>query len=130
MNWEKIIRGSVIVASILAGIMIMGTMISIYGVVYTTCHEVRKIYGKDCVDSLILRLSDENSSIREKNRAIWALGQFADKRALSKLQALYTGHILQEKEPIDQVSQYELSKAIKWCQEGNITSWLHRIINN
>lgn len=94
--------------------------------VKTQCENVKKEYGKDCVESLILTLKDEQKSYKDRNSAIWALGQLADKRALSVLKSYYTGNIPQ-REPLHKtISQYELKKAIRWCEEGNITSWMYK----
>jgi hypothetical protein len=71
-------------------------------------------------------LDSEQSSIKEKNNAVYVLGQLADKKALPKLQSLYSG-VPQNKEPLDTVlSQYEIEKAIKWCENGNATSWMYK----
>lgn len=90
-----------------------------------TCLRAETVHKKDCVNSLILVLEDPERNIKEKNDAIWALGQLADKRALPKLKSLYTGQI-PEREPLNKViSQYELRKAIRWIENGNWTSWMY-----
>ncbi len=90
------------------------------------CEDAIREYRKDCVESLILTLKDEKKSYKDRNASIWALGQFADKRALPVLKSYYTGKI-PEREPLHKtISQYELKKAIRWCEEGNITSWMYR----
>lgn len=80
-------------------------------------------YGGDCVEALIAHLQDESNPLRERNSAIWALGQLGDSRALPVLQSYYTGNI-PDREPYDQtISQYELKKAINLAQGGfNITA--------
>ncbi len=59
--------------------------------------------------------------LRDRNRAIWAIGQLGDRRALPPLEGLVTGA------PCDHaaaVCQYELKKAIRQCRGGvNITRW-------
>lgn len=68
--------------------------------------------NEDCVESLILALKDEENSIRERNGAIWALGQLGDDRALPVIKEFYTG-IIPDREPYDEtLSQYEMKKAI------------------
>lgn len=92
------------------------------------CQEARWEYQKtNCVKALIMMLDDENQGYRTRNHAIWALGQFGDKRALLVLQKYYTGNI-PKKEPLDlSISQYELKKAIKLANGGlNITAWVWR----
>lgn len=83
--------------------------------------------NSDCVSALITQLDDENQAFRNRNHAIWALGQSGDNRALPTLEKYYTGQIPQ-KEPLDKViSQYELKKAIELAKGGlNITAWVWR----
>ncbi|MBN1822994.1 MAG: hypothetical protein JW803_01600 [Endomicrobiales bacterium] len=83
-------------------------------------------FGAPAADALMMTLQDETRPFRERNRAVWALGQLADRKALPVLKKYYTGDI-PEKEPLDKVlSQYELAKAIKWCEKGNATSWMYK----
>jgi hypothetical protein len=85
-------------------------------------------YSKtDCVLALMDQLQDENASNREKNYAIWSLGQLGDERALPTLKNMYTGNI-PDREPYDEtVSQYELKKAIKLIDGGfNATAFVWR----
>lgn len=81
----------------------------------------------DCVLALIAQVHDEGASNRERNYAIWALGQLGDKRALSVLKDMYTGKI-PDREPYDDgISQYELKKAIKLVEGGfNATAFVWR----
>jgi hypothetical protein len=62
-----------------------------------------------------------------RNRAIWALGQLGDERALLVFEKYYTGEI-PEREPLSEViSQYELKKAIKMAEGGvNLSAWVWR----
>ncbi|MBN1168437.1 HEAT repeat domain-containing protein [Candidatus Woesebacteria bacterium] len=82
---------------------------------------------EDCVFALMDQLQDENTTYREKNYAIWALGQLGDDRALSILENMYTG-IIPDREPYDDgISQYELKKAIKLIDDGfNATAFVWR----
>ena len=97
----------------------------IYREVNRTCFRATSQYQEDCVDSLVLVLESEDVSIKQKNDAVWALGQIADKRSLPILKKLYTGNI-PEREPLDKViSQYELKKSIHWIETGNWTSWMY-----
>lgn len=84
-------------------------------------------YKEDCVGSLIKLVQSENKTFREKNSAIWALGQLADKEALPFLYELEKSLPEQEKCSYDSyLCKYEVQKAIKWCEKGNITSWMYR----
>lgn len=128
MKNEKLIRSAAlgfgaVLLLILAFIAI--TYMIIFTEVRNTCDTAIAAYSKDCVDSLVLVLESEDKSFKEKNDAIWALGQIADERALPALESLYTGSI-PEREPLDKtISQYEIEKAIHWINEGNWTSWMY-----
>ncbi len=82
--------------------------------------EASQLYPGDKIEALIAYMNSEDQSLQKRNRAIWALGQLGDERALSVLQKFYTG------EPCDHsryVCQHELEKAIKLCGGGlNITA--------
>ena len=91
------------------------------------CYDAKLEYGGDCTESLIKLLQDEKRPYKERNSAIWALGQLGDERALPVLQSYYTGNI-PDKEPLDQtISQYELKKAVNLTSGGiNIAAWMWR----
>ena len=86
--------------------------------------EATQQYPGDRIEALISYVKSENHSLRQSNRAIWALGQIGDERALPVLTASYTGG------PCDHdnlLCQRELQKAIKLCKGGlNATAWLPR----
>jgi len=76
-------------------------------------------FQSNCTDYLISKLNDESSSFKEKNSAIWALGQIGNKNSLETLKSYYTGNI-PSKEPLDKtISQYELKKAISLIEKQN-----------
>jgi hypothetical protein len=83
--------------------------------------------GGNCVEHLIYRVNDETLSYRERNRAIWPLGQLGDPRALDTLNKYYTG-VEKDSESLGQeLSQWELDKAINLCEGGlNITVFIWR----
>ena len=82
------------------------------------CREAQSKYQADlptqagCVEVLIAQLEDENSPYRDRNSAIWVLGQLGDSRALSTLEKYYTGDIPDREPWNEMISQYELKKAI------------------
>ena len=101
-------------------------MFMIYSGVKASCTAAVRQYQTNCVDSLIKLIQSENYSFREKNRAIWALGQLADNKALPFLYQLDKALPDQIKCNHDQyLCRYEVKKAIKWCNQGNITSWMY-----
>ncbi|MFA6602581.1 MAG: hypothetical protein WCT01_02135 [Candidatus Shapirobacteria bacterium] len=104
------------------GALITLTLSIICGGVGEMC---KKVDNGDCVVGLISKVEDSSLSFGERNRAIWALGQLADKRALPTLNKYFKGVPLRRELPERELSQYELEKAIKWCTEGNVTSWMY-----
>jgi len=76
----------------------------------------------DEVDALAALVTSETRPLSERNRAVWALGQIGDGRALPALERLYTGV------PCDHaryLCQYELKKAIEKCRgEHQPPAWL------
>lgn len=68
---------------------------------------------RDRIAALIAVMRSEELPLTERNRAIWALGQIADPRALPALEEAHTG------KPCNHaiaICQYELDKAIKRCR--------------
>lgn len=117
-----------ITTSFLALLMILFSysFLVIYTKVKITCVNAQKEYKENCVNSLTKLVQSDKKTFREKNTAIWALGQLADQHALPTLRSFYTGNI-PSKESLDKtISQYELKKAIQWCEKGNITSWMYK----
>jgi hypothetical protein len=86
--------------------------------------EATQLYPGDRIEALITYANSEDHSLRQRNRAVWALGQIGDERALPLLIAFYTGG------PCDHghyLCQHELQKAIKLCEGSfNATAWLPR----
>ena len=91
--------------------------------VKSKCREAKSEYGGDCTEAMMGLLNDESRGFRQRNSAIWVLGQLGDGRALPVLQSYYTGNIPPRK-PLDEaISQYELKKAINLTSGGgNITA--------
>jgi hypothetical protein len=79
----------------------------------------------DPVAALISVSTSEEASLRDRNRAIWALGQLGSGEALPTLQALVSNELCDHD---SKICQYELEKAIEACSGGpNIGAviWRH-----
>jgi len=91
------------------------------------CRLARQDFPGDDVEALIALMESNETSFRDKNRAIWALGQLGDKRALPVLNKLDTDEI--QEPPYDANSyivQYTVEKAIKQINsEFILTRWMY-----
>ena len=78
----------------------------------------------DRVLALIAFVESEKHPLKERNRAVWALGRLGDPRALPVLEKYYTGAPCDHEHAL---CQGELSKAIRLCKGGtNITAFFWR----
>lgn len=73
-----------------------------------TAMAVREFPG-DGVEALIAVVESEDHPLAERNRAVWALGQTGDSRALPALERYYTGDACDHAR---RLCQHELKKAI------------------
>lgn len=126
MKTKNIIRKLLYLGAIGVSIFILFFVITCTWIGYDVkqkCQDAKYQYGGNCTEALILLLNDENRGFRDRNNAIWALGQLGDPNALPVLQSYYTGDT-PEREPLDKViSQYELKKAVNLTSGGkNITA--------
>lgn len=125
LNKNRILKIFIISGSSVLGLLFMLFVISFVWIgfdVKNQCLQAKREYGGKCSQALSKLLDDENKLYRQRNSAIWVLGQMGDEKALPVLQKYYTGQI-PDREPLDStISQYELEKAIKLVQGGtNIT---------
>ena len=107
-------------------IFICGSFFIIYQGVKTTCLKAKEDYKENCVNALIKYIQSNNKTFRDKNSAIWALGQLADKKTLPFLYELNKSLPERKKCSGDYLCKYEIKKAIKWCETSNITSWMYK----
>jgi len=118
--------------SLIAGLLIfvLSVIFSFYQIrkdVKQACLKAKDLYQQNCVDSLIAFAKSDDNSFREKNSAIWALGQIADKSALPFLNGLKNSLQGQKRcNSSKYLCRYEIEKAVRWCEEGNVTSWMYR----
>jgi hypothetical protein len=107
-----------------AAVLVFGLgCLGIYKGIRDISGEASAIYGGDKIEALIAYVDDEGRGLSQRNRAVWALGQLGDERALPVLEKYYTG------EPCDHarfLCQDELRKSIRKCRGGvNVTSWVN-----
>ncbi len=84
------------------------------GVEHDSQNAMRAFPG-DRIEALIAVVDCQGCDLRNRNQAVWALGQLRDKRALPVLYKYRTG---KKCDHFRFICQYELAKAIRWT-EGN-----------
>lgn len=104
------------------------TFLSICVVIGSGVHSVSSMaareYPGDKVAALMALVESEEHSVRDRDRAVWALGQLGNSRALVVLQKYYRG---EESDEEGELSQYELKKAIALCSGStNIGAYIWR----
>lgn len=83
-----------------------------------------KQYDGDAVEALIQCVEDEGSALRVRNRAVWALGQWGDPRALAILKQHMTRQTCDHEHDL---CQHEVSKAVDLLKgDLNITAFVWR----
>ncbi len=114
--------------AVLVGVIFFGFSLRLIFVdVQNACAAAEERFPGDHVDALIACALCDDIPFKERNRAIWALGQIGDKRALAALRGLKTSEV--QKKPYDSsryIVQYTVDKAIEQC-EGTIslTRWMY-----
>jgi hypothetical protein len=123
---KKLVTGLVVICVVIA-ILFAVSMYQIFSSVRAVCRLATERYPGDNVEALMAMIEAEDSSYREKNRAIWALGQIGDERALPLLRKLDTDE--PQPKPYDTDSyivQYSVEKAIRQIEDGFImTRWMY-----
>ena len=112
--------------SCLALLLILFVMVSwsIRSSVKSICAEATQEHAGDRIEALMAYVNSEDHTLRERNHAVWALGQIGDERALPALERFYTGQPCNHDTSL---CHRELGKAIKLCKGGlNLTAWLPR----
>ena len=111
-----------------AVMLVIAAFVSLLLVINHSAHSFGSVaqqqYAGDEVEALISAVADEHATLRDRNHAVWALGQFRDPRALPVLRRHYTGEKCQH----DQfLCQYELKKATDLCSgKTSAPGWFQR----
>ena len=109
---------------VLVVIMFVTACFSIRSSVKEMSAEATSEYQGDRVKALIAYVNSESHSLKDRKRAVWALGQIGDQRALAVLESFYTGGDCDHEKHL---CLHELKKAIDLCKGGiNLTAWLRR----
>ena len=123
-RWKKISICAVFGFPVLLSVLYVLFCLGIGSHVKPICAEAMREYPGDRIEAVLAYIESDSHSLRERNKAVWALGYLGDKRALPVLKKYYTGP------PCDHdkyLCQGELEKAIKKCESGvNPCAWACR----
>lgn len=110
----KIIVGVFVVGLLLGSVALGAIVWHIHQSVQEYCGVAQQAHPHpgDDVSALVDFMDSDSHSFRDRNLAIWTLGRLRDTKALSALEAVYTG---EQCDHDKNLCQYELEKAIKLC---------------
>ncbi len=109
-----------------AALLLVGFLITCWSIgsgVQAISRVALREHPGDRVPALMAFVASDQHAARDRNRAVWALGQLGDPRALPLLQRLHDG-----RESDHGLSRYELKKAVALCRgEFNLGAcvWRH-----
>lgn len=104
-----------VIALLLIAALLLGTTWLIESGVHAAGEAALLERPGDRVPALMAYVESPAHSLRERNRAVWALGQLGDARALPVLEKHFTGRQCEHGRAL---CQHELRKAIRLCR-GN-----------
>jgi len=122
MSWrQSLIRAGLFLA---AGLMVL-LLVTTYFIekeVQGTCRTATALYPGDRIHAVISLARREDISVKERAKALWALGQLGDKEALGFLRSRYGNRCG------DDLCTYKAQFAIKQLEEGrfNLPGFLWR----
>lgn len=101
------------IGMVLAVLAVLGIM-AVQGLIFYSTRSVAALaqdeFGGDSVTALMRAVECRTCSLSQRNKAVWALGEIADSRALPVLRAYYKGGRCSHDIAL---CQYELRKAIR-----------------
>ena len=99
--------------TLVGALVVAASLLALEGVIRLDAHAVGNRaaarFGGDRVRGLTSLVNCSQCPLRERDMAVWALGELRDRRALAALKAQYTG---QKCDHAAELCQYELGKAI------------------
>jgi HEAT repeat protein len=110
MRWTKLVLSAASVLAVLSLLGLLGLQKYIGGEVEATGDSAVQQFGGDRVEALTKLVACDNCVVRDRNRAVWALGQMGDRRALPVLREHHTRNKCNHRTDL---CEYELGKAIK-----------------
>ena len=115
ISWRNAIAAFVVLAAVVFG----GSSWLIASGVHAATEAAIRDHPGDRVLALVAYVDSPAHTLRERNRAVWALGRLRDARALPILETHFTGA---QCDHARRLCQYELRKAINRCRDANVSS--------
>ncbi len=123
-RFVRFVRRAVVIALVLIAALVLGTTWLIGSGVHAASEAALLERPGDGALALMAYIESPKHTLRERNRAVWALGQLGDARALPVLEKHFTGR---ECEHGRALCQHELRKAIRLCRGAtNISAFIWR----
>ncbi len=120
----RFISGAAVIALVLIAALLLGTSWLIESGVHAASEAALLERPGDRVPALMAYVESPTHALRARNRAVWALGQLGDARALPVLEKHVTGR---ECDHARALCQYELRKAIRLCRGAtNMSAFIWR----
>jgi HEAT repeat protein len=122
---KKFIKAILLVVAVMVSVLIVIGSIIVYqnySSVKSITIEAKLEYKKDSIQSLINYIHSPKHSLKERNRAVWALGQISDEKAISFLINLSEALTDSNGEELDHgnnLCRHEVDKALKSCKQKN-----------
>jgi hypothetical protein len=123
-RFVRFVSRAAVIALVLIAALLLGTTWLIGSGVHAASEAALLERPGDRVPALMAYIESPKHTLRERNRAVWALGQLGDARALPVLEKHFTGR---ECEHGRVLCQHELRKAIRLCRGAtNISAFIWR----
>jgi hypothetical protein len=118
------ISRAAVIALVVIAALLLGTTWLIESGVHAASEAALLERPGDSVPALMAYLESPTHPLRERNRAVWALGQLGDARALPVLEKHFTGRQCEHGRAL---CQHELRKAIRLCRgKTNMLAFIWR----
>lgn len=112
-RWARFVRRAAAIGVVLVAVLWAGSTWLIASGVRAASEAALLDAAGDRVLALMAYVESPKHTLRERNRAVWALGQLGDARALPVLETHFTGTDCEHDRAL---CQHELRKAIRLCR--------------
>ena len=120
----RFVRRAAVIALVLIAALLLGTGWLIGSGVHAASEAALLERPGERVPALMAYIESPTHTLQARNRAVWALGQLGDARALPVLEKHFTGR---ECEHSRALCQHELRKAIRLCHGAtNMSAFIWR----